>query len=145
LRQTIAIAFGSDYRPFVDEDEADDRRQTSAPGFAPRAPSLGRRKTKRSRVILGALIVSPDFKTILPCRIENVSDGGAGIRMPEPRYIPPEFWLIAISAGLAYRAHVAWRTDNRMGVEAPSAPRDLHDARSAVEHRLHKIWRSWRV
>jgi hypothetical protein len=145
LRQTIAIAFGSDSPPFVDDSDDDDRRRVSAPGFVPRPPGLGRRKSKRSRVILGALIVSLDLKTVIACRIENVSDGGAGIKLAERRFIPSEFWLVAITAGLAYRSSVAWREDNHIGVEAPYAPRDLNDARSTVEHRLRRLWLGWRI
>jgi len=144
LRQSIAIAFGSDQRPFVDDGDHD-RRSVNAPGFAPRPASLGRRGSKRSRVILSALIVGEDLKTVIPCRIENVSDGGAGIKLPERRLIPHQFWLIAVTAGLAYQSRVVWREDSRMGIEAPLDPIDLKDARSTVEQRLRTLWLRWVV
>jgi hypothetical protein len=143
MRRTIANAFSADLEPFVDNVD-DDRRRIDAPGFTPRLPSSGRRTSKRSRVLLSALIVDPDKDMVLPCRIENISESGARLKLSERRFVPPRVWLIAITAGLAYRANVIWRKDDRLGVETTAAPVSLAEAQSALERRLHKTWVSWR-
>ena len=75
MRKTIAGTFPPNSQPFVDDVE-EDRRKVDRPGFPPRLPSKGRRADKRSRVLLGALIVVLEQDRVIPCRIENVSDGG---------------------------------------------------------------------
>lgn len=142
MRHTIANAFATVAPAAQDSD--DDRRQIDAPGFPPRLPSAGRRESSRSRVLLSALIVDLDQKLVLPCRIENVSDGGARLKLSERRLVPPKFWVIALTSGLAYRANLVWREDDRLGVTASGEPARLNDAESLSERRLQKIWLSWR-
>jgi hypothetical protein len=94
-------------------------------------------------VLLGALIVVLEQDRVIPCRIENVSDGGARLALPQRCAVPPKFWLIALTAGLAYRANMIWREDDRLGLTA-AEPVKLDEAESAVGRRLYKIWISRR-
>ena len=90
-------------------------------------------------MLLSALIVDPNSDLVIPCRAENVSDNGARIKLDEAQLLPSSFWLIAVTAGLAYRARTIWRQQDRLGVEV-GEPVHLEEATSIAERRLHKIW-----
>ena len=121
------------------EGPEEDRRKGQAPGFPCRAPTMGRRKSRRQRVLLSALIVDAESDSVIRCRVENVSETGARLRLPDPRFLPASFWLIAVSAGLAYRARTIWRNGERLGVSVDE-PLDLNDPVSLVERRLRTFW-----
>lgn len=70
---------------------------------------MGRRTMPRRRVLLRALIVDLAKELIISCRVGNVSNSGARIKLAEPRFLPPEFWSIAITSGAAYSAKLIWR------------------------------------
>jgi hypothetical protein len=143
MRQTLgpAAALTLD-RPFTDES-GDDRRQAAAAGFPARLANSGRRTSPRQRVLLSMLIVDPDTGAIIPCRAENVSDKGARLKLSELRFIPPTFWLIAVTSGLAYHATTIWRRHDQIGIFA-GEPVELSDPTSLVERKLAKIWISRR-
>jgi hypothetical protein len=139
MHKTIAEAFSLDAKTLAEHDVEDRRKDVAS-----RPPTLGRRTTPRRRVLLTALLVDLDNDMVVSCRIENVSDTGARIRLAEPRYLPPTFWLIAVTSGLAYLATVIWREDERLGVEVgPSI--DLTDPMTKPERRLHRIWTARRA
>jgi hypothetical protein len=123
----------------IDDNGCEDRRKDHAPGFPARAPTLGRRKSERRRVLFGGLVVNPEADAQVKCRIENISDRGARIRLAEPRLLPLEFWLISITAGVAYRATTVWRRDDRLGVSV-HGPVDLNDPISPTERKLCTLW-----
>src|SRR5579871_6787164 len=137
MRHTIAESLLSDAQPFID-DGSEDRRKSGLNGRPPRELTEGRRGSRRWRVLLSALIVDPAEELVIPCRAENVSDSGARIKLSEVRSLPATFWLIAVTAGLAYQAKVVWRQQERLGVEV-GEPVCLKEAVSAVERRLYKI------
>jgi hypothetical protein len=143
LRRAIEPALRLPEAPDVIEDGEEDRRKGQAAGYPPRAPTMGRRKSRRQRVLLAALIVEFDSDSVVRCRVDNVSDSGARIRLPEPRFLPASFWLIAVTAGLAYRAKTIWRDGDRLGVSVEE-PLDLNDPVSLVERRLRTFWMSAR-
>ena len=117
----------------------EDRRKGQAPGYPYRAPTMGRRKSRRQRVLLTALIIDVDAETIIRCRVENVSETGARLRLPDPQFLPASFWLVAVTAGLAYRATTVWRDGLRLGVSVDE-PLDLNDPVSLLERRLRTFW-----
>jgi hypothetical protein len=41
------------------------------------------RRSPRQRVLLSALVVDREFKSIFRCQVRNASDQGAGLRIPE--------------------------------------------------------------
>jgi hypothetical protein len=143
LRRAIEPALRLPEAPDVIEDGEEDRRKGQAAGYPARAPTMGRRKSRRQRVLLAALIVEFDSDSVVRCRVDNVSDSGARIRLPEPRFLPASFWLIAVTAGLAYRAKTIWRDGDRLGVSVEE-PLDLNDPVSLVERRLRTFWMSAR-
>ncbi len=143
MRRTIeSAAIATDTAPIID-DGCDDRRKGPAEGYPAREPRPDRRQSQRQRVLLGALIVDLARETIVNCRAENASDGGARLRLSDPQFVPATFWLIALSSGLAYQATVKWRRDDRLGVSFEESI-DLEDPESAVARKLQKIWQSRR-
>lgn len=143
MRSTIqAAAIATDTAPIID-DGCDDRRKGPAEGYPAREPRPDRRQSQRQRVLLGALIVDLARETIVACRAENASEGGARLRLSDPQFVPATFWLIALSSGLAYQATVKWRRDDRLGVAFEELI-DLEDPASAVARKLQKIWQSRR-
>ena len=136
MPKTIAEAFSLEADTLAEHDVEDRRKDVSS-----RPPTLGRRAAPRRRVLLTALVVDLVSDTVISCRIENVSDTGARIRLAEPRFLPPTFWLIAMTSGLAYSATTKWRQDERLGVEVgPSV--DLADASGKADRQLQAIWKA---
>jgi hypothetical protein len=123
----------------VSDGAEEDRRKVQADGFPSRAADDGRRSAARRRVLLSAIIVDLGADGFVRCRLENVSDGGACLRLTQRRFLPPTFWLVAITSGLAYRAKIAWRSDDRLGVSLED-PGDLSDPANLLERRLRRIW-----
>jgi hypothetical protein len=138
MRHTVRASLFPDVS-FPNAEEDEDRRQVRADGFPPRPADDGRRVGARQRVLLSAIIVDLDSETFLRCRLENVSDAGARLRLSEPRFLPPKFWFVAITSGLAFEATTAWRRDERVGVSV-GAPSDLNDPRNGLERRLRRMW-----
>jgi hypothetical protein len=123
----------------VIDGEEEDRRKVRAEGFPSRAANGGRRVGARRRVLLGAIIVDLDANFCLRCRLENISDSGACLKLSERRFLPPTFWLVATTSGLAYKSRIAWRCDDRLGVSVED-PSDLSDPRNLIERRLRRVW-----
>jgi hypothetical protein len=139
LRRAIEPALRLPEGPDVIEDAEEDRRKGQAAGYPYRAPTMGRRKSRRQRVLLAALIVEFETDSVVRCRVDNVSETGARVRLLEQRFLPAAFWLIAVTAGLAYRAKTIWRDGDRLGVSVEE-PLDLNDPVSLVERRLRTFW-----
>lgn len=139
MRETIgAIASFAD-SPVYADDGCEERRQTAQDGFPARPPALGRRASWRQRVLLSALIFDRTTGSVHHCGLDNVSEGGARIRLSERCLLPPKFWVIACRTGLAYWAEIIWRRDDRLGVSAVE-PIDLSEASNLVERRLKAVW-----
>jgi len=143
MGRTIGAAMSSAELEPIALDGCDDRRRGLAEGFPPRPSNSNRRTSQRQRVLLSTLMVDLESDAIIPCRAENASLKGVRLRLPERCFIPPAFWLIAMTGGLAYKAKVKWRRDDRMGVSVEE-PVDLSDPVTLTERRLHKIWQSRR-
>jgi len=139
MRETIGTAaFLSNSRDHSDEG-CDERRKTALDGHPARPLALGRRASRRQRVLLSALIFDRSTGSVHHCSLDNVSEGGARIRLSERCLLPPKFWVIACTTGLAYWAETIWRHDDRLGVSALE-PIDLSDPSSLVERRLKAVW-----
>ncbi|MFI4974552.1 MAG: hypothetical protein ACHP84_08440 [Caulobacterales bacterium] len=97
------------------------------------------RTSARRRVLLSALIVNKDFKAMVRCRVDDVSDRGARLKVPDCFVLPPNFWLIAVSAGLAYEAKTIWRRFPSVGVSV-GEPIDLDEPLTRAGRRLRTFW-----
>jgi hypothetical protein len=134
MRKTLAEALPADPQASLDDDR---RKDPSRP------PSLGRRASRRQSVLLSALIVDLERDAVVACRLENVSDGGARLKLAQRCFLPPTFWLVVVRSGLAYDSKQVWREDDRLGVEVGEAV-DLNGPTTSFERRLQKIWMSRR-
>jgi hypothetical protein len=138
MRETIGAAAFLSSQAHVDE-ACEERRKTVLAGFPARPAALGRRASWRQRVLLNALIFDRITGSVLHCGLDNVSKGGARIRLAERGQLPPRFWVIACTTGLAYWVEMVWRQNDHVGVSAIE-PIDLNDASSLVERRLKAVW-----
>ncbi|MFI4976343.1 MAG: PilZ domain-containing protein [Caulobacterales bacterium] len=98
-----------------------------------------RRASPRRVVQLSAVIVTNDFKGAIHCRVQNLSQGGAGLRVPECLVLPSTFWLIVVPEGQAYAATTAWRRFPNVGVSL-GEPVDLHEATTTAARTLRTLW-----
>jgi hypothetical protein len=97
-----------------------------------------RRRKPRRRVLLAGKIVQANGLTP-DCTIRNLTDTGAQVRFAAGQVAPDEFYLLEIRAGVAYRAHVAWRTATEAGVRF-SERLDLNHPGDAVPRYLRTLW-----
>ena len=68
MRRAIEPTLRLPEAPDVIEDGEEDRRKAQAAGYPPRAPpTMGRRKSRRQRVLLAALIVEFDADSVVRC------------------------------------------------------------------------------
>ena len=53
---------------------------------------------------------------MVDCIIDNVSDGGAHIRITSSHGVPQDFYLVEANRGIIHKAEVAWRTTTGIGL-----------------------------
>ena len=70
----------------------------------------------RQRVLKGASILTGVQNSEIKCMVRNMHKGGAEIRIEMETRIPHEFLLYVPVDGIAYKAVVRWRKDERVGV-----------------------------
>lgn len=84
---------------------------------APAIPEgKNQRKTPRRRVLKEGKLIYGQSQAVVDCTIDNMSDGGAHIRMTSSHGVPEEFYLVEAARGVIHRAEVAWRTTTGMGL-----------------------------
>jgi PilZ domain len=76
---------------------------------------LEKRKHERRRTEKTAALLWNSGQTSTDCRVVNVSDTGACIRVLNTMGIPDEVYL-TVDEGTMRRCRVAWRTAHRLGV-----------------------------
>jgi hypothetical protein len=133
----LASHYSEDDPSFLIQVSLDDRSTDRVARLLTPAPD-GRR-TQRQRVLLSALVVDREFKTIFRCQVRNASDRGAGLRIPDSLLVPEGFWLIAISSGLAYEATLAWKRYPNAGVSLGDQI-DLEEPNDRIGRRLRDVW-----
>ena len=103
------------------------------------APSgAEQRRHRRRRVLLSGRLVHSLNELTVDCAIQDVSSTGARLRLPEGTLLAEPLYLIDLSHGLAFKARVAWRRENRAGL-AFSAYYDLGKADGAPKL-LRRLW-----
>ena len=111
------------------------------PEDKPAAPSsVDHRRQQRRRVLLsGRLVHSPHEETV-ECTITDVSSTGARLRLPEGVFLGAPLYLIDLTHGLAFKARLAWRRDNKAGLEFTDY-HDLSKPDADCPPRLRLMWR----
>lgn len=78
------------------------------------------RKSNRKRAILAGKIIYNDLSTSVDCLIRNISEEGAKIEIGETMILPARFQFLVPQHGRTYKARIAWRQDNEVGLEFSS-------------------------
>ncbi len=103
----------------------------------PNSQRSERRGRGRRRAILAGLLLLDDGRSC-HCRIVDMSDTGARVRLPTLTALPDKFWLLNASGWLAYEVELKWRSDMDLGLRFLSK----HDLRNPMTERdktLHAI------
>jgi hypothetical protein len=102
-----------------------------------------RRHALRERVLRKGSVVFNGRQAVLDCRIRNLSDTGALVRMSDWIELPATFELDVAGAEPARRVRQCWRRGDDVGVAflkaedcVPPAPIQLADVRSLRARRL---------
>ena len=101
------------------------------------AEQVERRRRGRQRAILSGFLVLDDGRSS-PCRIVDISDSGARVKLPTVMLLPPTLWLINASDWLAYEAALAWRSETEAGLRFLSK-RNLKEPVTARDKALHAL------
>jgi hypothetical protein len=101
------------------------------------APQTNRRQRARRRAILSGFLILDDDRSS-PCRIVDLSDTGARVRLPTLMPLPPKLWLINASEWLAYEVALAWRSENEAGLRFLSK-RNLKEPTTAHDKALQAL------
>lgn len=76
-----------------------------------------RRRAYRPRVLKGGTIIHGIRRSETSCMLRNQHEGGAELAVSAETMIPSEFMLYVAGDGVAYRAVLCWRNENRAGVK----------------------------
>jgi hypothetical protein len=92
----------------------------------------------RRRVLKEGKLIFGQGQSVADCVIDNVSAGGAHIRIASWHRVPQDFYLVEANRGIIHKAEVAWRTTTGIGLKILSP---LEDA-AARDALLRKFRRS---
>lgn len=120
------------------EDQATKAPPTPSPEQPARKKS-DQRKSPRRRVLKDGKLIFGAGHSIIDCTIDNMSEGGAHVRMTTTHGVPEEFYLVEASRGIIHRAVVAWRTTNGIGLKLIGPLQDV----AAREALLRKFRRNY--
>jgi hypothetical protein len=74
------------------------------------------RRADRVRTFLRARIVFNNQNSTIDCTVKNISSTGAKIELSDGLTVPEIFDLVIPQKGRTYRAQIAWRGTESMGV-----------------------------
>jgi hypothetical protein len=95
------------------------------------------RKSPRRRVYKEGKLVFGKTHCIVDCTIDNMSEGGAHVRLTSSHGVPGEFYLVEASRGIIHRAEVAWRTTTGIGLRLLGPLQDVA-AREALMRKFRR-------
>ncbi len=96
-----------------------------------------RRKRGRRRAILAGYLMFDDGRSST-CRIVDLSDTGAKVRLPTMLPLPEKFWLLNTSDWLAHEVKLAWRSNLEAGLVFLSK-RNLREPVTDRDRALHAL------
>jgi hypothetical protein len=103
-------------------------------------PPQGRkedRKSPRRRVLKEGKVIFGLAQSVVDCTIDNMSDGGAHIRLTSSHGLPEDFYLVEANRGVIHKAEVAWRTTTGMGLRLVGPLEDAA-ARAALMRKFRR-------
>jgi PilZ domain len=82
-----------------------------------------RRAVKRTRVLRCAKIIVPRRSPVIHCTVQNITGGGACLKLANTYGVPQTFDLTFEHGRTRRACRVVWRTDTKLGVTfEPQAP-----------------------
>jgi hypothetical protein len=75
-----------------------------------------RRTRKRTRVLRSAKIIVPRRSPVIHCTVQNITGGGARLKLANTSGLPETFDLTFEHGRTRRPCRVIWRTDNELGV-----------------------------
>lgn len=100
-------------------------------------PENNRRKRGRRRAILAGYLILDEGRSSA-CRILDLSDIGARVRLPTMMVLPETFWLLNTSDWFAHEVKLAWRSGSEAGLHFLSN-RNLRDPVTDRDRALHAL------
>lgn len=76
-----------------------------------------RRSSPRHRTLKSGKIVPDNHTTVYDCRVRNLSEDGALLKLPSTVGIPDRFELRIVNEDIREMAVVRWRTATELGVQ----------------------------
>jgi hypothetical protein len=95
------------------------------------------RKSQRRRVLKDGKLIFGQSQSIIDCTIDNVSEGGAHVRVTSSHGVPEEFYLVETTKAVIHRAVVAWRTTTGIGLRILGPMEDVA-AREALMRKFRR-------
>lgn len=78
--------------------------------------NLERREVRRTRIVRNAKIIAPRRSSVIHCTVQNITSGGACLKLANTYGLPDNFEL-TFELGRTRRAcRVVWRTEDQVGV-----------------------------
>ncbi|HXQ82740.1 MAG TPA: PilZ domain-containing protein [Xanthobacteraceae bacterium] len=75
-----------------------------------------RRYVQRTKVLRGAKIIVPRHSPVIHCTVQNITDGGACLKVANTYGLPQTFELTFESGRTRRACRVVWRTHDQLGV-----------------------------
>ena len=103
------------------------------------APKKGQieRESPRRRVLKDGKLIFGQSQSVIDVTIDNVSDGGAHVRISSSHGVPEEFYLVETTKAVIHRAAVAWRTTTGIGLRILGPLEDMA-AREALMRKFRR-------
>jgi len=108
----------------------------SGSGKAPQDPKNQRRSPRR-RVLKEGKLIFGQGHSVVDCTIDNMSEGGAHVRITSSHGVPQDFYLVEANRGIIHKAEVAWRTTTGIGLRI-LGPLDDAAAREALLRKFRR-------
>lgn len=75
-----------------------------------------KRKTVRSRTLLGGVIAFNNRASTMDCQVRNMSPAGAKVTFTNTAVVPDQFDLTIARKERSFRARMVWRAANEAGI-----------------------------
>ncbi len=75
-----------------------------------------RRAVKRTRVLRSAKIIVPRRSPVIHCTVQNITSGGACLKLANTYGVPETFHLTFEHGRTRRSCRVVWRTNDKLGV-----------------------------
>ena len=85
--------------------------------YVPAESDDARRREPRPRTFLGGKLIFGAHDLTADCTVRNLTTRGAKVQTTVASTLSREMWLVVVKTGMAYRASLAWRRDDEVGLK----------------------------